>query len=52
LTTVSGKPAILVEVPGSKSLTQRALVAAALARGRSVIRRALIAEDTQYLMDA
>jgi 3-phosphoshikimate 1-carboxyvinyltransferase len=51
LTTVSGKPAILVEVPGSKSLTQRALVAAALARGRSVIRRALVAEDTQYLMD-
>ncbi len=40
----------MVEVPGSKSLTQRALIAAALADGNSLIRRALVAEDTAHLM--
>ncbi|HPC85224.1 MAG TPA: 3-phosphoshikimate 1-carboxyvinyltransferase [Smithellaceae bacterium] len=40
-----------VEVPGSKSLTQRALIAAALATGESLIRGALIAEDTRRLME-
>jgi len=39
-----------VEVPGSKSLTQRALIAAALADGKSLIRHALMAEDTVYLI--
>lgn len=41
---------IKVEVPGSKSLTQRALIAAALAEGESCIRGALIADDTKHLM--
>ena len=41
-----------VTVPGSKSYTQRALIAAALADGRSVIRGALISEDTRYLIGA
>ncbi len=41
-----------IHVPGSKSLTQRALVAAALAQGNSLIANALIAEDTMYLADA
>lgn len=40
----------VVEVPGSKSLTQRALIAAALAQGKSIIRHALIADDTRHLM--
>lgn len=40
-----------VEVPGSKSLTQRALIAAALATGESLLRGALIAEDTLRLME-
>jgi len=40
----------LVEVPGSKSLTQRALIAAALARGSSLIRQALVSEDTRHLI--
>ncbi len=44
------EPVVAVEVPGSKSLTQRALIAASLAQGKSLIRHALIAEDTQYLM--
>jgi 3-phosphoshikimate 1-carboxyvinyltransferase len=37
-------------VPGSKSLSQRALVAAALAQGDSLIRNVLIAQDTLYLI--
>ena len=40
-----------VHVPGSKSLTQRALVAAALAQNNSFISNALIAQDTMYLID-
>jgi len=39
-----------VDVPGSKSLTQRALIAATLAEGTSLIRHPLIAEDTQHLI--
>ena len=39
-----------VHVPGSKSLSQRALVAAALARNDSVISNVLISQDTNYLM--
>jgi 3-phosphoshikimate 1-carboxyvinyltransferase len=42
----------VITVPGSKSYTQRALIAAALAPGRSVIRGALISQDTRYLMAA
>lgn len=45
------KPVSSVKVPGSKSLTQRALIAAALATGKSLIRSALIAEDTLRLME-
>lgn len=44
------EPVVTVCVPGSKSLTQRALIAAALAEGQSLIRRPLIAEDTRHLM--
>ena len=39
-----------VDVPGSKSLTQRALIAASLAKGESLIRHPLMAEDTRYLI--
>ena len=42
----------VISVPGSKSYTQRALVAAALANGRSVIRDALISEDIEHLTNA
>jgi 3-phosphoshikimate 1-carboxyvinyltransferase len=38
-------------VPGSKSLTQRALVAAALAQDNSFISNALIAQDSLHLID-
>ena len=41
-----------VSVPGSKSYTQRALIIAALAEGRSALHNALIAEDTGYVIEA
>jgi 3-phosphoshikimate 1-carboxyvinyltransferase len=41
-----------VELPGSKSLTNRALVLAALADGPSVVRRALRSRDTELMATA
>lgn len=41
-----------IKVPGSKSYTQRALVAAALATGTSRLHNALFSEDTNHLMKA
>ncbi|MCD6486354.1 MAG: 3-phosphoshikimate 1-carboxyvinyltransferase [Syntrophobacterales bacterium] len=41
-----------VAVPGSKSYTQRALVIASLAGGKSFLRNALLSEDTEYLINA
>jgi 3-phosphoshikimate 1-carboxyvinyltransferase len=41
-----------VTVPGSKSITQRALIAAALAEGESVLVGPLASEDTRYTMTA
>jgi 3-phosphoshikimate 1-carboxyvinyltransferase len=38
--------------PGSKSLTNRALVLAVLAEGRSVLRNVLVAEDTQVMLES
>ncbi len=37
-----------LSVPGSKSLTQRALIAAALAGGESILHGVLVSEDTHY----
>lgn len=45
-------PAATVRVPGSKSLTNRALIVAALARGKSVLTGALDSEDTRVMIDA
>jgi len=41
-----------VRVPGSKSYTQRALITSALAGGKSIIKDALISEDTEHLIKA
>lgn len=41
-----------VKVPGSKSLTQRALIAAALASGESLLLGPLASEDTSYTIGA
>ena len=38
--------------PGSKSLTNRALICAAFALGQSVLRGALRSEDTEVMIDA
>ena len=38
-----------VEVPGSKSYTNRALLVAAMARGTSTVRGALFSDDTHYM---
>ncbi len=50
--TPINRPDVTVRVPGSKSLTQRALIAAALAKGQSVLRGPLASEDTAYTMTA
>ncbi len=41
----------IVHVPGSKSLSQRALIAAALAQNDSVISNVLVSQDTLHLID-
>jgi len=40
-----------ITVPGSKSITNRALILAALAQGRAELRGALWSEDTQAMVD-
>jgi 3-phosphoshikimate 1-carboxyvinyltransferase len=44
-----GPLAAVVELPGSKSVTNRVLVLAALAAGRSVVRRPLRSRDTELM---
>jgi 3-phosphoshikimate 1-carboxyvinyltransferase len=43
---------VIIEIPGSKSLTQRALIAASLAEGTSQLIGPLESEDTQYSSSA
>ena len=42
---------VVVPVPGSKSVTNRALLLAALADGDSLLRGALVADDTAAFVD-
>lgn len=50
---VAGSPVTAtVRIPGSKSMTNRALILSALAEGTSTITGALISRDTQLMMDA
>lgn len=42
----------LVEIPGSKSLTNRVLLIAALARGRSVIKGVLLSDNSYWCVEA
>lgn len=44
------KRSITVEVPGSKSITNRALLLATLAEGESTLRGALFSDDSRYFM--
>ena len=47
---LTARPDATVVVPGSKSLTNRALVAAALAEGTSRLQGALVADDTEAMV--
>jgi 3-phosphoshikimate 1-carboxyvinyltransferase len=47
---VEGPLAAVVRLPGSKSITNRALVCAALAGGRSMLRGALFSDDTEAMI--
>jgi 3-phosphoshikimate 1-carboxyvinyltransferase len=47
---VDGPLAAVVHLPGSKSITNRALVCAALADGRSMVRGALFSDDTEAMV--
>jgi 3-phosphoshikimate 1-carboxyvinyltransferase len=49
---LAAAPDATISPPGSKSITNRALVCAALAEGRSVLRGALFADDTLAMVDA
>ncbi|MCX6400540.1 MAG: 3-phosphoshikimate 1-carboxyvinyltransferase, partial [Propionibacteriales bacterium] len=50
--TATGPVEATVALPGSKSLTNRALILAALADGPSVVRRALRSRDTLLMAQA
>ncbi len=39
---------VTVRIPGSKSVTHRAIIAASLAKGKSLLKNVLISEDTLY----
>ena len=43
---------IVTEVPGSKSITNRALLVAALAKGKSVLKGVLFSDDSRHFMQA
>lgn len=50
VTPISSPSIIETEVPGSKSITNRALLLAALANGTSTIKGALFSEDSRYFL--
>lgn len=49
---VSEPHSIKVSVPGSKSITNRALLIAALANGRSILEGVLFSDDSRHFLDA
>ena len=49
---LAAPPDVDIRVPGSKSLTNRALLAAALAEGVSTLRGVLFADDTEAMLDS
>ena len=52
ITPLDQPPDATINVPGSKSVTNRALLVAALAGGSSTIRNPLLSDDSYWLMDA
>ena len=49
---LSAAPEVEITVPGSKSITNRALILAALAKGDMTLEGALWSEDTQVMVEA
>ena len=52
ITPISKPLSAVVTVPGSKSITNRALLIAAIAEGRSVIENVLFSDDTRRMLEA
>src|SRR6202050_2462406 len=52
ITPVTEPLSAVIEVPGSKSITNRALLIAAMAEGRSVIENVLFSDDTDRMLEA
>ncbi|MFZ0680978.1 MAG: hypothetical protein WAN07_25020, partial [Candidatus Binatus sp.] len=52
ITPLAGPLDARVVLPGSKSITNRAMVLAALAQGRSVLESVLLSDDTLYMSEA
>jgi 3-phosphoshikimate 1-carboxyvinyltransferase len=52
VTTLDRPPSVSVRPPGSKSITNRALLCAALAQGTSTLTGALFADDTWAMIEA
>ncbi|MBA3617390.1 MAG: hypothetical protein H0W52_14925, partial [Rubrobacteraceae bacterium] len=52
VTPLESPPDATIRVPGSKSVTNRALIVAALADGPTRITNPLFADDSYWLMDA
>lgn len=52
ITPISRPLRATIEVPGSKSITNRALLLAAMAHGRSVLENVLISDDTERMSEA
>ena len=49
---IHNPPNVTIAVPGSKSITNRALLVAALANGNSTLTGALFSDDTHYMCNA
>ncbi|MER7003412.1 3-phosphoshikimate 1-carboxyvinyltransferase [Dactylosporangium sp. NPDC000555] len=52
ITPLASPPDVVLRPPGSKSITNRALICAALAPGRSTLTGVLFADDTYAMLDA
>ena len=49
---LGSSPEMEITVPGSKSITNRSLILAALSNGEVILDNALWSEDTQVMVDA
>ena len=49
---LGASPEMEITVPGSKSITNRSLILAALSNGEVILDNALWSEDTQVMVDA